>query len=120
MQAESLSFFRQFSSPRIDRASYRGNELWTHEFSAPAPGGVTLLRGTAETAGVYVFGYTSVPSSPAGALFVGMYSTAGVELWNRDFPPNHSYLRKYSLDGAELWTKTFGDSNSLEIPTAWP
>jgi PQQ-like domain len=116
----------------------RGNELWTREFCS---GGcsATLLTATADASGVYVL-RTLYPSGAPSQVVLSKYNPGGNELWTRqldfggpfavaadatgvyvsgrDFPPNHSYLRKYAADGVELWTSRSGDSLSQEIPLA--
>ena len=85
-QGQTMSFFRQFTTPWMDRAvavaadasgiyvagnkpgpggpvsaglrkyDSRGNEVWTREFSDPAGGNVTLYKTTTDSTGVYVIG----------------------------------------------------------------
>jgi uncharacterized protein (TIGR03437 family) len=167
MPGQTISFFRQFTTPGMDRATgvaadasgvyvignrpappgggggsgvrkydSRGNELWTREFSAPAPGNVQLIQAAADAAGVYVLGQAF--SGANGGMVLRKYSAAGNELWTRlldfaglgnvvadatgvyvawrDFHPGSSYLRKYSPEGAELWTNRWGDGNNLYNP----
>jgi uncharacterized protein (TIGR03437 family) len=114
MQAQTMSFFRQFTTPGIDRAiavaadasginvignrpaaggessagvrkyDSRGNELWTREFSVSASGNVRLFSAAADATGVYVVG------------FAGRYGPITQQF---------SFLRKYDSRGNELWTR---------------
>src|SRR5262245_5683262 len=103
MQAQAMSFFRQFTTPGINRAiavaadasdiyvigtrptpegltragvrkyDSRGNELWTREFSDPA---LRNVRAAADATGVYV-----VSGEPC---LLRRYSHTGNELWTRE------------------------------------
>jgi uncharacterized protein (TIGR03437 family) len=105
MQAQTMSFFREFTTPGMDRA----------------------LAVTADASGIYVIG--SRPS-PGGLISTGIrkYDSRGNELWSRELGASPSgnpraaanaagvyvvsgepcQLRKYSVDGRELWTRELG------------
>ena len=164
-QGQTMSFFRQFSAPRVSEATdvaadasgiyvignrsgcssaavqcradvskydYRGNELWTREFTAPALPRMVLIHAAVDASGLYVLGW----NYESGPLLVRKYSVGGNELWTRELAFSAwggvaadatgvyiaggdsfqartlalSYLRKYSPDGAELWTSQFDGS----------
>jgi uncharacterized protein (TIGR03437 family) len=105
-QGQTMSFFRQFTTPGMDRAiavaadasgiyvagnrpapggpgstgvrkfDSRGNELWTREFSAVARG---VVSAAADATGVYVVGHRG----DNGQLVVVKYSAGGAEVWTR-------------------------------------
>ncbi len=110
MAGQTMSLFRQFSTPGMDRATAvaadasgiyvignrgfsqgggvrkydsRGNELWTRELSVPARS-VQLVGAAADATGVYVAGYMRpVPLGDVVDPFVRKYSAGGDELWTR-------------------------------------
>ena len=116
VQGQTISFFRDFSTPQMNRASAMA----------------------VDATGVYVFG--TRPATVAGgqsAAGVRKYDGAGNELWTRDFNPPASgnitflsaaaeptgvyvlaglgdfarlFVRKYSTQGTELWTRDMGFS----------
>ncbi len=100
MPGQTISFFRQFSTPEMDRATAvaadasgiyvigsrgvrkydsRGNGLWTRGFSVPALESATLVRAAANATGVYVVGWTNGETN----RFVRKYGAGGDELWTR-------------------------------------
>jgi uncharacterized protein (TIGR03437 family) len=108
MHGQTISYFRQFSTPGIAEATV-----------------------TADASGIYVF--ESRPARPGGNATGGIrkYDAQGNEFWTREFTVPHSYvslrkaaadatgvyvlvflggepviwLRKYSSGGDELWTR---------------
>ena len=126
MQAQTMSFFRQFTAPGIDSASAvaadasgiyvigngaspgglnsagvrkydsRGNELWTREFSVLTGARVTLSPAVADTTGFYVFGLDGT----AGQGVLRKYSPSGGEVWTRqlEFAP-----RGLAVDAAGVY-----------------
>jgi uncharacterized protein (TIGR03437 family) len=151
LEAQTLSFFRQFSTPEINGATavaadasgiyvfgtrrpgyfsahtgagvrkydFRGNELWTREFTDSA----YIWRAAADATGIYVL---TSPGQPM--VWLRKYSADGNELWGRQLDSypyalaadtsgvyvaggnyDTAYVRKYNPDGAELWTRRFGE-----------
>jgi hypothetical protein len=108
-----------------------GNELWTREFSIPAPGIAQFVRAAADATGIYVVAYTRATSGSVSGQFVRKYSAAGDELWTRQleffptggsvgvddtglyvvgaqfYPDPGGFLRRYNAEGDELWTSRF-------------
>lgn len=105
LQGQTISFFREFTTPQIDRASAiaadasgiyvvgdrplgkagvrkydpLGNELWTKEFTGPTQEGARLNGAAADATGVYVLGVVG----DSGRVVVRKYSAGGAELWTR-------------------------------------
>jgi len=102
MHGQTISYFRQFTTPGMDRAA-----------------GVA-----ADASGIYVIG--NRPSPQGGSAGVRKYDSRGNELWTREFSVSAlgnpatdatgvyvlgvagggvNVLRKYSAEGNELWTR---------------
>jgi uncharacterized protein (TIGR03437 family) len=109
LQGQTISFFRQFETPGMDRATAvavdgsgiyvignkgfsqgggvrkydsRGNELWTREFSVPGES-VHFAGAAADATGVYLAGYMRVDAGADTGQFVRKYSAGGDQLWTR-------------------------------------
>src|SRR6185503_4020428 len=134
-------FFRQFSTPGIDRATAvaadasgiyvignrgfsqgggvrkydsRGNELWTRELSVPARS-LQVVGAAADATGVYVVGYMRpVPIGDIVGPFVRKYSAGGEELWTRqlEFFPGTGV----AVDGTGVYVAGFGINPYLPGP----
>src|SRR5689334_8203047 len=63
MQAQTMSFFRQFTTPGIDRA----------------------IAVAADTSGIYVAGNGPVEQGVQARAGIRKYDSRGVELWTREF-----------------------------------
>jgi hypothetical protein len=113
-QGQTISFFRTFSTPGIDRAT----------------------AVAADASGIYVFGIRPAPGGGEGSAGVRKYDSRGDELWTREVgaptsgavdsivaaaaspagvyiagqmtpPVARSFVRQYSAAGSELWTREF-------------
>ena len=110
MPGQTISFFRQFTTPGMDRAT----------------------AVAADASGIYVIGNRPAPQGGPGSAGVRKYDSRGNELWTREFSvpalgnvqlikaaadatgvyvlgfggANGQFvLRKYSAEGNELWTR---------------
>jgi uncharacterized protein (TIGR03437 family) len=115
MHGQTISFFREFSTPQMDRAS----------------------AIVADATGVYLFGERPASDGSLGSAAVSKFDSRGNQLWTRPFSapvagrlqfigvasePTGIYvlvgvgdflqffIRKYSAEGNELWTRELGFS----------